>query len=231
MRAHILQHVPFEDTGSIAEWLKSRNATTTYTRFFANQSLLPIEGLDLVVIMGGPMSVNDESDLPWLRDEKDFIRNAFRRNVPMLGICLGAQLIASALGARVYRNTHKEIGWFPVVSVPSKETVFHFPEEFHAFHWHGETFDLPEGAIHLAKNKVCTHQAFQIGDCVLSLQFHLETTPESARSLIENCRDELKEGRYIQTERQLMEFPASGYKKTNRLMDEILSYLTSNTSR
>jgi GMP synthase-like glutamine amidotransferase len=226
MHAHILQHVPFEDVGSIAAWLKSHKATSTYTRFFEDESLPRPYDPDLVIIMGGPMSVNDEAALPWLRTEKDFIRNAIRQGIPMLGICLGAQLIAAALDARVYPNTHKEIGWHPVVSIPSKEDSFHFPEAFYAFHWHGETFDLPEGSIHLARSRGCAHQAFQIGDCVIGLQFHLETTPESARALIGNCRDEMVDGPYIQTEQQIMAFPASGYLKTNSLMDGLLSYLT-----
>ncbi|MBN2241556.1 MAG: type 1 glutamine amidotransferase [Acidobacteria bacterium] len=226
MRAHILQHVPFEDTGSIARWLESRKAESTYTRFFAGDRLPSPGDPDLVIVMGGPMSANDEAGLPWLRAEKNFIRGALERNTPMLGICLGAQLIASALGARVYRNPEKEIGWFPVLSVPPVKDCFHFPEAFYAFHWHGETFDLPEGSIHLARSRACARQAFQVGDRVIGLQFHLETTPQSARALVDNCCDELQRGPYIQSERQIMGFPASAYEKTNRLMDELLSYIT-----
>jgi GMP synthase-like glutamine amidotransferase len=228
MHTHILQHVPFEDVGSIAGWLKSRKAESTYTRFFEDESLPPTDDPDLVVILGGPMSANDESTLPWLSAEKDYIREAFKRHIPMLGICLGAQLIASALGARVCRNAHKEIGWHPVVSIPSHENAFQFPEAFYAFHWHGETFDLPEGATHLARTNGCPNQAFQMGDSIIGLQFHLETTPSSAQALIRNCRDEMEKGDYVQTEQQIMGFPASGYHKTNRIMDELLSYLVRN---
>ncbi len=226
MHAHILQHVPFEDIGSIAEWLKSNQFTSTYTRFFTNETPPPPGAMDLVIILGGPMSANDEDILPWLGVEKDFIREAVRLGTPMLGICLGAQLIAAALGGRVHRNPRKEIGWFPVRSVPSEEGSFHFPAELYAFHWHGETFDLPEGSMHLARSEGCENQAFQIGNNVLGLQFHLETTPESAQALIENCRDELVEGPYIQAERQIMEFPASGYKEAHGVMDALLRYLT-----
>jgi GMP synthase-like glutamine amidotransferase len=226
MRTHVLQHVEFENTGAISAWMKSRNATVTYTRFFAGDLLPKIDGLDCIVIMGGPMSVNDEMKFPWLHSEKDFIRYAHERGIPMIGICLGAQLIAGAFGARVYGNTHKEIGWFPVTSVPSKENTFRFPERFPAFHWHGETFDLPEGSVHLARSAGCNHQAFQIGNNVIGVQFHLETTPDSARRLVENCRDELRVGRYIQSEKQILEYPASGYDEIHGLMDRLLSYIT-----
>ena len=226
VKTHVLQHVAFEDIGSIAAWMKSRNAAITRTRFFAGDLLPNVDGLDCIIIMGGPMSVNDERKLPWLRHEKDFIRNAFRQGIPMIGICLGAQLIASALGTLVYRNPYKEIGWFPVASVPSSENTFRFPERFTAFHWHGETFELPEGAELLAGSEGCAHQAFQIGRHTAGLQFHLETTPASLLSLVENCRHELEPGQYIQTERQILESPATDYETANRLMDRLLSYIT-----
>jgi GMP synthase-like glutamine amidotransferase len=226
VKAHVLQHVPFEDIGSMAGWLKSHQADISYTRLYANESLPPIDNLDCIIIMGGPMSVNDEASLPWLRPEKDFICEVLKHRIPTLGICLGAQLIASALQSRVYPNTHKEIGWFPVSSVFSGKDTFRFPEQFTAFHWHGETFDLPENSLLLAKSEGCTHQAFQIGDYAVGLQFHIETTPESLESLIENCYNELQPGLYIQTEQKMRQIPASGYAVINRQMDRLLSYIT-----
>jgi GMP synthase-like glutamine amidotransferase len=176
--------------------------------------------------MGGPMSVNDESTLPWLRPEKRFIRNAMKRSVPVLGVCLGAQLIASALGSRVYRTSQKEIGWFPIEATSSPMNAFRFPDKCTVFHWHGETFDLPVGAVHLARSEVCENQAFQIGQYVIGLQFHLETTPESAQAILDNCKDELTPAPYIQTEAQLRGAPSAAYAEINRLMSKILSYLT-----
>jgi GMP synthase-like glutamine amidotransferase len=171
----------------------------SYTRFFDDPALPQLNGLDLVIAMGGPMSVNDESTLPWLLSEKRFIRSAVERGIPVLGVCLGAQLVASALGARVYRNAQKEIGWFSIEGTPSTPNTFRFPEKCIAFHWHGETFSLPPGAVRLAKSVACENQAFQIAH-VIGLQFHLETTPESARALLDHCGDELVPGPYVQTE-------------------------------
>jgi GMP synthase-like glutamine amidotransferase len=225
MKAHILQHVPFEDLGSIASWLKMHDAEVSHTRLFENQSFPALENLDLIIVLGGPMSVNDEFEFPWLRREKAFIRDGIRRNIPMVGICLGAQLIAGALGMRVYPNAHKEIGWFRVVSTSQEEDTFPFPKEFVAFHWHGETFDLPAGAVRLAKSEGCENQAFQIGRRLIGLQFHLETTPESLHALVENCRSELIPGPFIQEEQHLQQVAAGRYLKINAIMSELLSYV------
>jgi GMP synthase-like glutamine amidotransferase len=144
----------------------------------------------------------------------------------VLGVCLGAQMIASALGARVFANAHKEIGWFPVQAVSTDSDSFRFPPQATVFHWHGETFDLPPGAIHLAKSAGCNNQAFQIGRNVIGLQFHLETTPETADQLIRHCREELVTGEYIQTEQALRSVPVETYRNINRLMNEVLAYIT-----
>ena len=203
VKVHILQHVPFEDIGSIDSWLMSHGEKASYTRFFENSVSPDPKELDLIIAMGGPMSVNDESTLPWLRTEKQFIHTAIKHGVSVLGICLGAQLVASALGCRVYRNPVKEIGWFPIEAISNTGTTFQFPPNCNVFHWHGETFDLPNGAIRLARSVVCENQAFQLNKNVIGMQFHLETTPQSAQALIENCSDELVAGKYIQSKSQL----------------------------
>ena len=225
MRAHVLQHVPFEDIGSIGSWLAERDAQITYTRFYQKALLPDLKTIDLIIAMGGPMSVNDELELPWLREEKRFIRSAIQNGIPVLGICLGAQLIASSLGARVYRNPLKEIGWFPIEATPAAGEGFRFPAKCEVFHWHGETFDLPANAVRLAKSAACENQAFQIARNVLALQFHLETTPENLRGLIENCERELVPGAYVQTKQQLGSAPPETYSRINALMDQLLSYL------
>lgn len=226
MNVHVLQHVPFEGLGSIGAWLDERGAQTQYTRFFDSARLPGLTDLDLIIAMGGPMSVNDEADLPWLGEEKRFVAEAIQGGKAVLGICLGAQLIANALGAPVYPGPHKEIGWFDIESTSSSSVLFQFPEKTKVFHWHGETFDLPPGATQLARSGGCENQAFQIGPRAIGLQFHLETTPESAASLIANCRNELVPGRFIQSEEELRRVPASAYAGINALMAQVLAYLT-----
>ena len=225
MRVHVLQHVPFEGLGSIADWLLLRGARITYTRFFESTQLPALADVDFVIALGGPMSVNDEAELPWLRAEKRFVADAIASNKAVLGICLGAQLIASALGARVYPGPEKEIGWFPVFAAPDVSDAFIFPPSVDVFHWHGETFDLPPGAVRLASSAVCQNQAFQVGRRAVGLQFHLETTPASADAIISNCANELRPARYIQTEAELRGVPAASYAGINALMAKLLEYL------
>jgi GMP synthase-like glutamine amidotransferase len=227
MKVHVLQHVPFEGVGSMASWLSARDASVSYTRFYDSPTLPDPRDLDLVIVMGGPMSVTDEFDFPWLKKEKEFVRQAIGHGLSVVGICLGAQLIAHALGARVYPNREKEIGWFEIESTPGEHNAFRFPRKTTVFHWHGETFDLPADAVHLAKSAACANQAFQIGKRAIGLQFHLETTPESLDAIISNCSHELVESAWVQTASAMRAVPDCRYANINRLMDDVLSYVTS----
>lgn len=226
MRVHVLQHVSFEGPGSILHWLEHRQAQVSVTRLYESESLPSLGDFDALVALGGPMSVNDEESRPWLRQEKILVRDCVHSGKPTIGICLGAQLIASALGARVYPGQYKEIGWFPVRPVTHKTNSFSFASELEVFHWHGETFDLPTGAVHLAESDGCPHQAFQVGERAIGLQFHLETTPESADAIISNCRHELVPAHFVQTEDELRAVEADRYDGINSLMAQILSYVT-----
>ncbi len=226
MKVHVLQHVPFEDLGSMASWLSAHDANVTYSRFYESAIVPDPSGLDLIIAMGGPMSVNDEASFPWLTTEKQFVRDAIQRGLPVIGICLGAQLIASALGSRVYPNSQKEIGWFEIEATPCANDVFRLPRKATVFHWHGETFDLPAGATRLAKSAACANQAFQVGERTIGLQFHLETTPESLDSIINNCRHELVEARYVQTESAIRAESHNEFANINRLMEDLLAYVT-----
>jgi GMP synthase-like glutamine amidotransferase len=226
MRVHYLQHVPFEGIGSIGPWLKIAGHQVSCSRLYASPELPPLAAFDALIAMGGPMSVNDELELPWLAPEKHLVREAVSSGMPVLGICLGAQLIASSLGARVYRNAEREIGWFPIEGIARPENgLFRFPGALRAFHWHGETFELPPGATLLARSEACENQAFQIGKRAVGLQFHLETTPSSARALCENCRNELRPGRFVQDESAILAAGPETYATINGEMGRLLSFL------
>lgn len=226
MHAHYFQHVPFEGLGSIESWLQTAGFEITNTQFYESSELPYLNEIDLLIIMGGPMSVNDEDEFPWLILEKKFIRDIIESGKPVLGICLGAQLIASALGAEVYPNPVKEIGWLPVQAASSIDaSAFSFPPSMEVFHWHGETFDLPPGATLIARSEGCENQAFQIGTSVIGLQFHLETTLKSAREIVSNCRDELIPSKYVQTEEEILSVSPESYDSINQLMGNILSFL------
>jgi len=226
MRVHTFQHVPFEGLGSIGAWLDQAGHTVTRTRFFESADLPEIGQVDWLIVMGGPMSVNDGPEFPWLDQEKRFIREMVDAGKPVLGICLGAQLIASAMGARVFPNAEKEIGWLPIQGVgPDDGTHFRFPADMAVFHWHGETFDLPTGAVRLAESRGCRNQAFQLGRLVVGLQFHLETTPESARELVAHCRHELVPAPHIQSEAQILAADSRRYAAINRAMAAVLTYI------
>jgi GMP synthase-like glutamine amidotransferase len=226
MRAHYFQHVPFEGLGSIEPWLRRTGYEISSTRLFESTELPDVDAIDLLIVMGGPMSVNDEHELKWLVAEKQFIRRAIERGKAVLGVCLGAQLIASAMGVRVYPNQLKEIGWFPVKGVPSTDSsVFRFPSSIEVFHWHGETFDLPPGAVRIARSDGCENQAFQLGSSAIGLQFHLETTPESAREIVNHCRAELSPARYVQSETNILGVAREKYDAINGLMARVLAFL------
>ncbi len=228
MRAHYLQHVPFEGLGSIEAWLDARGARVTSTQLYAEGARFPDPAaVDLLVVMGGPMSVNDEAELPWLVAEKRFVAAVIAAGKPVLGVCLGAQMIASALGAAIYPNPEPEIGWFeiaPVPKAPVSPFAALFAEPIRVFHWHGETFDLPPGATLLAESEACRHQAFAIGDRVLGLQFHLETTPASARALVEHCGDELAPARFVQSADEILGDPEK-FRRANQAMSLVLERL------
>lgn len=202
MRLHVYQHAAFEGPALIAEWAAERGLPLVLHRLFDGeppQLPMPDEAL---VVLGGPMGVHDEPSYPWLVAEKAAIRKALTAGAPVLGICLGAQLLANVLGARVYRNVEREIGWFPVARAIQGLPL---PEHFTPLHWHGDTFDLPEGAQALGSSMLTRHQGFVWRDQALALQFHLEATPAWLDGLIQHCSGELMaEGLFVQSPTALL---------------------------
>ncbi|MBF0471930.1 MAG: gamma-glutamyl-gamma-aminobutyrate hydrolase family protein [Gammaproteobacteria bacterium] len=226
MRAHYLQHVPFEGLGSMEPWLAARGFTISHTLLAPSPTFPALSEIDLLLVMGGPMSVNDEEEEPWLRDEKRYIEQAIAAGVPLLGVCLGAQLIAAALGARVYPH-QREIGFWPIYAAADPPPHgYRFPSELTVFQWHGETFDLPSGATLLASSPACGHQAFQLGERVIALQFHLETTPASAEDLVNHCGDELQPGPWVATQEAILNPEAGSFEQISNEMARLLTYLT-----
>jgi GMP synthase (glutamine-hydrolysing) len=229
MRIHWLQHAPFEDLGSIEGWTRAKNAALRCWRLYEADTLPEVNDFDWLIVMGGPMSVNDEAQYAWLRGEMRLIETAIAQGKTVLGICLGAQLIATAAGARVFRNREPEIGWFPIEPGPGYATDpfgGFLPEV--AFHWHGETFDLPRGALHLARSPGCERQAFALNERAIGLQFHLETTPGSVEALLANCANELRPAPFIQQATELRG-TEQHYRAINAAMAVLLDTLWSRT--
>lgn len=225
MKIHSLHHAPFEGLGCINDWIDSKKFALSSTFLYESNDLPQLDEFDWLIIMGGPMGVYDEDQYPWLKKEKIFIKSAVEKGKMVLGICLGSQLAAEVLGAKVYRNEFKEIGWFPVnftEEIHNNPLFSFFPGELIVFHWHGDTYDLPPGAIHLAQSIGCKNQGFLFKDRVIGLQFHLETTPESLNEMINGSEDELVKDTFIQTPREILSMTDNA-SSNNRLMFGILN--------
>jgi len=229
MRVHYLQHVVFEGPASIERWAISRGHTLTATKYYENDVLPTLEPIDCLIILGGPMNVYEDGRYPWLKQEKAFIRCAIELDKAVLGICLGAQLIADALGAKVYRGEYKEIGWFPIYFTPAarQAEIFDFlPEQMHVFHWHGDTWRHPEQAVHLARSAGCANQAFLYKRRVIGLQFHLESTRESVQQLVQHCGDELVRDKYVQGAAEILSAEDDNFEQINEAMFGLIDRLS-----
>lgn len=223
MKFLAILHAPFEGPGLIKEWMTLGN--DELVEKFAWELPAPgsLDSYDGIIVMGGPMSVNDEDKYPWLISEKQFITKAIEKEKKVLGICLGAQLLANCLGARIYKNPEPEIGWFPLKKkffMHSWFPVFDNNEKGFVFHWHGETFDLPEGSIPLFETEGCKNQAYVFDDRILGLQFHPEITEDMIIQFIQHNHHDLKPARYIQPEaRMISNYKLYGETSRNMLND------------
>ena len=223
MKIHWLQHVPFEGLGIIEDWAKKQSAVITRTRLYENEELPDVDDFDWLIVMGGPMGIFDYNDHPWLTEEKEFIELAIDEEKTVLGICLGAQLMADVLGANVYPGPQKEIGWFPIHRSTNAPALI--PEELTVFHWHGDTFEIPDDAVALATSEPGINQGFIFHEKAVALQFHMETTESSMDAIIEHCGHELVDAAYIQsTEEMRAGLPNIGTVNTamKHLLDSLL---------
>jgi GMP synthase-like glutamine amidotransferase len=207
MRFFCLQHVAFESPGLLSDEIRERGHSLRTIALYNDETLPPTADFDGLIVMGGPMSIHDEAEFAWLRAEKELIGKAIGEGKKVLGICLGAQLIAAVCGARVYPNPRKEIGFWPVRWVDPAFGGASPDEgcEEVVFHWHGETFDLPVGAALLASTEACVNQAFSLGNNVLGFQFHPEVTAEIIRDMVRHEGWELVEGPFIKSVEEILE--------------------------
>lgn len=223
MRIHSLEHEPFEGLANIETWAKNKGHTITGTRIYKNEDFPDVDTFDWLMIMGGSMSVYEEEKYPWLIPEKEFIADAIANKKILLGICLGSQLIADVLGGSVSRNLYKEIGWFPVslTEEAGDSPIFGaFPNKFTAFHWHGDTFEIPPGARKIAQSEACRNQAFEYGR-VIGLQFHLEYSENSINLMFKKCGADITDGKYIQKPDEIVSKYANAVG-TKKLLDLML---------
>jgi len=211
VRIHCLQHLKNETLGNIGAWIARKGYKLTKTLLYED-SLFPDSGeFDLLLIMGGTMSVYQEEEYPWLKPEKEFVRKVIGIGKPVLGSCFGAQMISEVLGGKVTENPYKEIGWHRVRSMegksPGERRISKLPScmfpEFTGFMWHRDTFEIPAGAIKLFESEACPNQGFIYNGNVLGLQFHPEADRQWIRNLIRDSGHELVSGKYIQSEKEI----------------------------
>ena len=215
MNVCVLQHAAFEGPGEIAAWAAQRGHAVTVHHLYKGNPLPNLKAFDLLVIMGGEMNIYQYRDWPWLKPESAFIQSALAQGKRVVGICLGAQLIADALGARVVQNAEVEIGWFPVTWTDEARAAFSsLPATASVLHWHGDTFALPPGATRLAASEGCPEQGFLIANKCLALQFHMEVDPSLVKQFVES-QGVWPTGPYAQTPETILS-EATSYCDTNR---------------
>lgn len=213
MKVSIFKHIEFENPGYFIEYFSQRNFDVKVFNLYEGEK--PIANADIIVVLGGPMNIYEEEKYPFISDEKKFLTDSIKEGKKVIGVCLGSQLIADVLGSKVYKNLHKEIGWFPIRKSQTNKTKF-LPEKISVFHWHGDTFDLPAGANVLFHSEATKIQGFEYGSNVLAMQFHLEIDEEGIDELIRHCKDDLDDSSFVMSEKEIKEqwsLHSSGNKK------------------
>jgi len=222
MKVSVLQHAAFEGPGEIAAWAEQRGHAVRVHHLYRGDPLPAFDAFDFLVVMGGEMNIYQYRDWPWLKPESAFIKTALTRGKRVVGICLGAQLIADALGARVFQNAEVEIGWLPVTWTGEARAAFPgLPAASTVLHWHGDTFELPAGATRLAASEGCPEQGFLIRDKCLALQFHMEVDPPLVKQFVAS-QGEWPAGPYAQTAEIILSEAASPCDTNRRLLHGLL---------
>ena len=229
-RIHIrcFMHVDFEDPGIIVDWIREKGHILEYTRFYEGDPLPDADKADMLLIMGGPMNVFDFHIHPWMEEEIEWVKAFIDSGKPVLGICLGAQMIAASLGQEVYPGKHREIGWHNLQFLPAMgefRICKDLPVTRKVFHWHGDTFDIPKGAIRIASSQAFPNQGFIYNNKVIALQFHLEVTPANIKAMVHHCSNELVSGPHIQSASEILS-ERSHFEANQQVMFQFLDYLS-----
>jgi GMP synthase-like glutamine amidotransferase len=229
-RIHYLQHVPYETPGYIIDLSARHHCPLTGTEVWNSVDFPDTADFDMLLIMGGPMNIYEQDVYPWLVEEKAYIRRAIDAGKLVLGICLGSQLLADALGGTVVKNRCKEIGWFPVrMTNTGHATPFMkaIPESFTPFHWHGDTYPPPPGTVRLASSDACDNQGFIFDNRVIGLQFHLEMTAESIEGLVAACGSELIIDEYVHPAITIRDDTESYLSASQKIMEQLFLNMVS----
>ena len=232
MRIHCLKHADYDGPAFLPEWSAGTGHVLTQVLVPAGEPLPAPEDFDALIVMGGPMSLGQEAAHPWIGMERRLVEQTMAADKPVLGICLGAQLMAQVLGAQVAPGPHPEIGWFPVQTTQETRNSWldgALPERFRSFFWHEETFSIPAGAIHIARSPAYDNQGFVFGRH-LALQFHLEVTPEWAARLVARDAAQLVEHPFIQSADDILSEAGERAGENNRLMARLLERWTAGAS-
>jgi len=226
MKIHAIHHVPYEGLGFIADWISDNNIELSQSLMYDSPTLPVTDQFDGLIIMGGPMSVGDVKEYPWLLMEKQLIADAIDEGKKVLGICLGSQLVAESLGSRVFKNPTPEIGWFPIKKTflfHSWFTLFDDKAEETFFHWHNDTFEIPEGAVRLFRSGGCENQGFQFEDHVLALQFHPEMNLPIIEGLLQASGNSLVPRQYVQNAEKIVKNTTLHQEKSREMLFDMLS--------
>lgn len=222
MRINVLQHTPNEGPGSIASWAFSRgHEFFVYHPYFFGGVLPKASETDLLIILGGPMSPNDE--LPWIKKERELIKELLRKNKPIFGACYGAQQIAKVLGSKITKSPFKEVGWANVIK--QNDLIPNLPDKLPVLHWHEEMFEVPKKATLLFSSELVSNQGYLYNENVVGLQFHLEPQQIDVNEIVINDYSySLVNNAFKQTTDEIVNFPVPSINK--EIMYAILDFIT-----